>query len=82
MPKTGRRHQIRVHLYAAGLPIVGDVLYGGRKGPQLPEEAPRLRRHALHAVELTFRHPSNGEYMGFGAEMPEDMERLLDWLRG
>jgi 23S rRNA pseudouridine1911/1915/1917 synthase len=82
VPRTGRRHQIRVHLYAAGLPVVGDVLYGGRKGPQLPEGAPRLRRHALHAVELTIRHPTTGEYLGFGAEMPADMELLLEWLRG
>lgn len=82
VPKTGRRHQIRVHLYAAGLPIIGDELYGGRKAPQLPNGAPRLRRHALHAVELTLRHPSTGEYLGFGAEMPSDMEHLLDWLRG
>ncbi len=82
VPRTGRRHQIRVHLYAAGLPIVGDALYGGRRGPQLPEGAPRLRRHALHAVELTLRHPTTGEILGFGAEIPSDMENLLDWLRG
>jgi 23S rRNA pseudouridine1911/1915/1917 synthase len=82
MPRTGRRHQIRVHLYAAGLPIVGDVLYGGRSGPVLPDGAPRMRRHALHAVELTLRHPSTNEWMTFGAELPEDIESLLGWLRG
>ena len=82
MPRTGRRHQIRVHLYAAGLPIVGDVLYGGRSGPAMPDDAPRMRRHALHAVELTLRHPSTGEWMTFGAELPDDMESLMEWLRG
>lgn len=52
-PLTGRSHQLRVHLAALGVPILGDRLYGGAAA----EAAPRLR---LHAARLTFRHPADG----------------------
>ena len=84
LPKTGRQHQIRVHLEAAGHPIVGDKLYG-----MADEEAARfyerkfisaeamakllLPRHALHAYELTFEHPSTGKRVTFRSELPEDL---------
>ena len=82
-PKTGRTHQIRVHLQAAGLPIVGDRVYGpkgGIKSP-MPKTAPKLERPALHARRLCINHPLTGERMTFEAEVPADMARLLDFLR-
>ncbi|MDA1265414.1 MAG: RluA family pseudouridine synthase [Planctomycetota bacterium] len=82
-PKTGRTHQIRVHLEHMGLPIIGDRLYGPRgalKVP-LPQEAPQLVRQALHAEALRFTHPVTGEAMAFEAPLPEDMAALLAWLR-
>ncbi len=82
-PKTGRTHQIRVHLQAAGLPIVGDRVYGpkgGNKSP-MPKGAPKLERPALHARQLCVDHPVTGERMTFEAEIPADMARLLDFLR-
>ena len=82
-PKTGRTHQIRVHLEHMGLPIIGDRLYGPRgalKVP-LPPEAPQLVRQALHAQELKFAHPVTGEAMHFETPIPADMQALLEWLR-
>jgi 23S rRNA pseudouridine1911/1915/1917 synthase len=81
-PTTGRRHQIRVHLSAAGLPIVADELYGLRGAPDLPQGAPRLRCHALHAQVLAFRHPRTGLEVEFRAEPPAAINELVDWLRG
>jgi 23S rRNA pseudouridine1911/1915/1917 synthase len=73
-PLTGRTHQIRVHLAFAGYPIVGDEVYGRRKSG-LP-----LKRHFLHAAELTFRRPADGESVTFRAELPPELQRLLDDL--
>lgn len=82
-PKTGRTHQIRVHLQAAGLPIVGDRVYGAKGGIKsgMPKGAPKLERPALHARQLCVNHPVTGERMTFEAEVPADMTRLLDFLR-
>lgn len=60
--ETGRKHQIRVHLAEHGCPIVGDKSYGGRSNP--------IRRLALHAVRLDFRHPITGKLMSFDAPYP------------
>lgn len=68
--ETGRRHQIRVQLAAAGHPIVGDVLYGG-------QPAARTRRLALHATELRFTHPGTGAEMSFASPLPEELARLV-----
>ncbi len=73
-PETGRTDQIRVHLAAAGLPIVGDPVYG-RRG-RTPLEA-RLGRPALHAERLGFRHPLTAEWQVFEAPPPEDLSSLL-----
>jgi 23S rRNA pseudouridine1911/1915/1917 synthase len=73
-PLTGRTHQIRVHLAFAGYPIVGDAVYGRRKST-LP-----LKRHFLHAAELTFRRPLDGESVTFRAELPPELQRVLDDL--
>jgi 23S rRNA pseudouridine1911/1915/1917 synthase len=70
-PETGRTHQIRVHLAASGLPILGDRVYG--------RGAPRsdLDRPALHAAVLVFEHPSSGARLRFEAPYPADLERCL-----
>ena len=74
-PATGRRHQVRVHLYHAGHPIVADPLYG--PGPQPGDP---IRRLALHARRLTFRHPRTGETLRFTAPHPDDFAAALEQL--
>lgn len=69
MPKTGRTHQIRVHLASMGHPILGDPLYGNPRGPDLPE----MERQALHAHRLEFQHPTSGETQTFESPLPTDM---------
>ena len=67
-PKTGRTHQIRVHLSAMGHPLLGDPLYGKKGGlqdPVLKECSRRLNRQALHAHRLGFIHPRTGERVEF-----------------
>jgi len=87
-PKTGRTHQIRVHLAAVGHPVVGDVLYGGPRllardlgAGELPPEEPLMERQALHAEELTFFHPVARKKVTFRAPWPPDLQRLVDLLR-
>ena len=79
---TGRTHQIRVHLKALNLPIVGDPVYGSPRWKGLKDEALReacrtFPRQALHAWRLGIRHPVSGAPMTFTAPIPADMERLL-----
>jgi 23S rRNA pseudouridine1911/1915/1917 synthase len=79
---TGRTHQIRVHLKALNLPIVGDPVYGSPRWKGLKDEALReacktFPRQALHAWRLGIRHPSSGEPMTFTAPVPADMAGLL-----
>ena len=83
MPKTGRTHQIRVHMASIGHSLVGDRHYRSRNQQQaaLPEGAPDPQRHCLHALRLAFVHPHTHERMEFRAPMPVEMERLLAWLR-
>ncbi len=71
-PETGRTHQIRVHLSSAGLPLVGDVVYGRARGQDAA-----LGRPALHAERLGFEHPRSGEWLAFDAPLPEDMLELM-----
>jgi 23S rRNA pseudouridine1911/1915/1917 synthase len=68
-PRTGRMHQIRVHLASIGHPVLGDASYG-----TLPTD-PALPRAMLHAAVLGFAHPASGEYVEFRAPLPADMER-------
>ncbi|MCL2546940.1 MAG: RluA family pseudouridine synthase [Oscillospiraceae bacterium] len=70
--ETGRTHQIRVHMAHIGHPIVGDPLYGSGK---LGKDS-----QILHAAELRFAHPVNGEAMGFKAELPEYFQKALRGL--
>jgi 23S rRNA pseudouridine1911/1915/1917 synthase len=68
-PKTGRTHQIRVHLAAIGFPVVGDATYGAK--------SEYLSRQFLHACKLGFRLPSSGEYREFESELPPDLVKAL-----
>jgi 23S rRNA pseudouridine1911/1915/1917 synthase len=79
---TGRMHQIRVHLAAAGWPLVGDPKYGqplwrGMEDPALREELRAFARQALHAWRLTVRHPLTGATLHVEAPLPSDLHRLL-----
>lgn len=75
-PETGRTHQIRVHLASAGLPIVGDVVYGRARGDDAT-----LGRPALHAARLGFLHPITGARHAFEAPLPADLLALVASLR-
>jgi RluA family pseudouridine synthase len=91
-PLTGRTHQIRVHLRALGLPIVGDSVYGGkplwlsrlksdyRLKPNR-EERPLIGRLALHAEELALPHPVTGAVVSIQAPLPKDIAVGLKYLR-
>jgi 23S rRNA pseudouridine1911/1915/1917 synthase len=81
-PRTGRTHQIRVHLAAVGHPIVGDPLYGRRaKGTGLSKHWKKaltgVRRPLLHAWRLTFDHPADGRPMTFEAPLPADLTGFM-----
>ena len=90
-PATGRRHQIRVHAAASGLPVLNDPLYGngvelllsnlkrGYKGRE--DEKPLIDRLALHAYELAFVHPSTREKVSIHSPIPRDFEVALKYLR-
>jgi 23S rRNA pseudouridine1911/1915/1917 synthase len=75
-PETGRTHQIRTHLAALGLPILGDALYGAPAMPELP-----LDTLALHAFALELIHPESGQIMRFEAPYPPAFQSVLDFLR-
>lgn len=91
-PQTGRTHQIRVHLAAAGAPILCDPFYGdpevelrlsdlkrGYKGRS--DEKPLIRRLALHASALEFTHPISRERVTLAAPLPQEFEVALKYLR-
>jgi 23S rRNA pseudouridine1911/1915/1917 synthase len=83
--RTGRTHQIRVHLSEAGHPLVGDRDYGALGRAQRSVRAARALRDfprpALHAFRLSFQHPSSDEEVSFEAPLPEDFSGLLRELR-
>jgi 23S rRNA pseudouridine1911/1915/1917 synthase len=87
-PRTGRTHQIRVHLSYMKHPIVGDDMYGGKlvypwqlADAEPAAQDPVIGRCALHASTLEFKHPTTEEMVKFEAPLPEDMQNLLDKLR-
>ncbi len=73
--RTGRTHQIRVHMRHIGHPIVGDKTYGVKK------EEFALEGQLLHAGEIGFIHPETGERMSFSAPLPQDFQNILEILR-
>jgi 23S rRNA pseudouridine1911/1915/1917 synthase len=75
--RTGRTHQIRIHLSEAGHPLLGERVYI-RKGPAVVPPAPRLM---LHAAELGFAHPVTERSVRWEAPLPSDMEAVLRVLR-
>ena len=91
-PLTGRTHQIRVHLSATGLPIVGDPLYGGKQlflstlkpdyrlKPNKTERA-LIDRTALHAETLSLAHPVTGAEVKITAPWPKDIRVAVKFLR-
>lgn len=79
--KTGRTHQIRVHLAAIGHPVVGDGVYGERAFKQFVMRFGDPGRYFLHAALLAFDHPRTGEALEFRSELPEDLRRLLEIIK-
>ncbi len=91
-PHTGRTHQLRVHLAAAGAPILNDPFYGDveiklllselkRRYKGRDEEKPLIARLALHATELTLKHPETKEPFTITAPLPHEFEVALKYLR-
>lgn len=81
--ETGRTHQIRVHLTHIGHALVGDPVYGGKRHKVAEPYAGVARafpRQALHAAGLHFLSPSNGEMLEFSADLPQDMQELIEQL--
>jgi 23S rRNA pseudouridine955/2504/2580 synthase len=81
--KTGRTHQIRVHLAHLGLPIVGDAKYGDfalNKALARADARPALKRMFLHAHRLGLVHPVTGEPLTVEAPLPAECRRFLDQL--
>ncbi|HWN98137.1 MAG TPA: RluA family pseudouridine synthase [Blastocatellia bacterium] len=83
--KTGRTHQIRVHLSDAGHPVVGDSAYGGGRENSIRDsetkrQVARLGRHFLHSAQLAFTHPRTSERLDFASKLPEELASLLEQL--
>ena len=77
-PKTGRTHQIRVHLNAVGYPVVGDIQYGDTETNRHFSEKYRLKRQFLHAAKLTINHPVTGKKLSFESKLPKELQGVLE----
>lgn len=83
-PVTGRQHQLRVHMAAIGHPLVADVRYGGGARLELQDAdggKASIERYALHAAELTFRHPADGRAVTVSAPLTRDIGDMAAALR-
>jgi 23S rRNA pseudouridine1911/1915/1917 synthase len=89
-PRTGRTHQIRVHLASVGCPVLADKVYGGRDRLHLSDLVPDLEpardqllleRQALHAHRLRLRHPRRGQILEVEAPLPGEFQKTLEALR-
>jgi 23S rRNA pseudouridine1911/1915/1917 synthase len=84
--KTGRTHQIRVHLAWLKHPVVGDEAYGSGRDKTVSDHHLRavianLGRQFLHAEQLGFRHPQTGAEMRFTADLPPELRAVLDEIK-
>jgi 23S rRNA pseudouridine1911/1915/1917 synthase len=77
-PKTGRTHQIRIHMKSIGHPIVADDFYAGRKTAR--NDRRWCSRLFLHAKSISFNNPQTGEKVNYEAELPEDLSNVLSNL--
>ncbi len=77
--KTGRTHQIRVHMAYIGHPVLGDRVYGGSKATKIDDSI--IPRQMLHAESLSLQHPDTGHPMTFTAPPPQDMAEIIERLR-
>jgi len=75
VPASGRTHQVRVHAYALGHPLLGDTLYSAPLSDA-------IQRPALHALSLTLTHPTSGQPMTFEAAYPDDFSEAVNKLQG
>src|SRR5262249_46220212 len=83
--KTGRTHQIRVHLAHISHPVVGDTTYGGGREKAIRDAAIRkeiqgMGRYFLHSAELAFKHPRSGDLLRFTSELPSELRAFLALL--
>lgn len=84
---TGRTHQIRVHFAAHSMPLLGDIIYGGKRSiKRLPDGifkdiAEKAERAMLHASLITLKHPVTNKEMTFTADLPDDFKNILEELR-
>ena len=84
--RTGRTHQIRVHMKHLGHPIVGDPVYSGPQWRGIPDKRLQkvlssLDRQMLHAARITFVHPTDGRTLSFEAPLPRDFASVIEALR-
>jgi 23S rRNA pseudouridine1911/1915/1917 synthase len=79
--KTGRTHQIRVHLSAVGHPVVGDDVYGERSYKQFTKKFGSVTRYFLHASDISFTHPTTGMAMKFHSPLPSELQKLLSSIK-
>ncbi len=79
--RTGRTHQIRVHLSAIGHPVVGDNVYGEKANRVFARKHGDLGRYFLHASAIEFPHPATGTTMEFSSAIPAELARLLETIR-